>query len=82
MNLELTGTAETAGLEASGASSLRLANYRVQNADVRLSGASNADLEVSSRSDIEVSGASRLTFGGNPTVGRIEVSGASKINRR
>jgi hypothetical protein len=80
--LEITGSADTAKLEASGASSLRMANFRARDADVNLSGASNGDLEVSGRIDIQLSGASRLTFGGNPTVGKIDVSGASTINRR
>jgi len=39
-------------------------------------------LELSGTLDIEASGASRLFFGGSPTMGRVELSGASSIKRR
>ena len=80
--IELNGSAEGANLEASGASSLRLQNFYILHASVNLSAASNGDIEVNGSLDVEVSGVSSLTFGGNPTLGRVEVSGASSLNRR
>jgi hypothetical protein len=80
--IELNGSAEGANMEASGASSLRLRNFYILHASVNLSAASNGDIEVNGNLDVEVSGVSSLTFGGNPTLGRVEVSGASSLNRR
>jgi hypothetical protein len=81
-SLELNGSAEDARLEASGLSSLRLENFYVPYASVYLSGVSNGNVEVNGRLDIEISGASTLTLGGNPTLGHVEVSGASSLKRR
>jgi hypothetical protein len=81
-SLELNGSAEGARLEASGASSLRLEDFYILHASVYLSGASNGNVEVNGNMDVEVSGASKLTFGGNPTLGRVDVSGASSLKRR
>jgi hypothetical protein len=80
--IDLTGQVNSAHLVASGASSLRLPDFYILNADAVVSGASNANVTVNGRLDIEVSGASRLTYGGNPTLGRVEVSGASGLSRR
>jgi hypothetical protein len=80
--IELNGSAEGARLEASGASSLRLRDFYILHASVYLGGASNGNVEVNGKLDVEVSGASILTFGGNPTLGRVNVSGASSLNRR
>jgi len=80
--IDLTGQAHGARLEASGASSLRMAEFYILNADVSLSGASNGNVTVNGRLDIDISGASRLTYSGNPTLGRVEVSGASSLSRR
>lgn len=81
-SIELSGSAEGAQLEASGASSLRLRNFYILHASVNLSGASNGNVEVNGNLNVAVSGASSLTFGGNPTLGQVEVSGASSLNRR
>jgi len=47
-----------------------------------LSGASNASIQVNGKLDLELSGASRLTLGGNPTMGKVQISGASSLSRR
>ena len=80
--LELNGSADSAKLEASGASSLRLRDFYILHASALISGASNGDITVNGRLDVNVSGASRLTFRGNPTLGNVEVSGASNLNRQ
>ena len=80
--LELEGRASEVRLEVSGASTARLERFPMENADVRVSGASNATVEVSERLDIEVSGASRLTYDGGAELGSVDVSGGSTLNRR
>ena len=80
--VELEGKGADVRLEVSGASTVRLERFPVENADVRVSGASNATVEVSERLDISVSGASRLTYNGGAELGSVHVSGGSTLNRR
>lgn len=81
-SLELVGSASNARLEASGASILKLSDFNISDASIQLSGASNGNIEISGTLDIDLSGASSLVFGGNPTLGYVEVSGASSMKRR
>ncbi len=77
----LTGSAGNTILEASGASRFHLADLMVSDADVTLTGASTAEINLDGRLDISLSGASLLNYRGTPTVGRIEVSGGSMVKR-
>jgi hypothetical protein len=54
----------------------------VFDAEIELSGASEAEVVLSGTLNIDVSGASRLYYGGNPTIRQIDLSGASSIKRR
>jgi hypothetical protein len=78
----LQGRAADLRLDASGASNLDLEDFPVEDADIELSGASEAEVVVTGTLDINASGASRLYFGGSPTMGRVDLSGASSIKRR
>lgn len=80
-SVHLEGRAADIDLALSGASSARLDSFPVVNASVHISGASNAAVEVSGNLDIAVSGASRLVYGGNPTVRRISVSSGSVVRQ-
>lgn len=80
--VDLEGSANNIILNASGASKVNLADFLLRNAKVRLSGATEATLNVSGRLDSVLSDASRLYFRGNPTMGNISVSGASTIKHR
>ncbi len=67
----------------SGSSGARLDGFSGRNADLRLSGASNADIDIEGKLDLTLSGGSTLKYGGNPTFGeRMEVTGGSKIEHR
>jgi hypothetical protein len=79
--IRLRGKAEDLRLKVSGASNADLEKFPVDHADIELSGASEAAVALSGTLDIDASGASRLFFGGNPTMGRVELSGASSIKR-
>jgi len=68
-------------IEASGSSKARLADFPVRNITVNLSGASNATINASGMLDGNLSGASELAYTGDPTLGTIETSGASRISR-
>ena len=80
--IELEGKGTNVRLEVSGASTARLDHFPVEIADTRVSGASNATIEVSGRLDIDISGASRLYYNGGAVLGSVQVSGASTLSRR
>jgi hypothetical protein len=75
----LTGRAERLEAEASGASRLELARLRAGSAEVSLSGASQAEVEVLGELEIDASGASSLVYHGQPRLGRVHTSGASSL---
>jgi hypothetical protein len=80
--LELQGSADDVTIEASGASDVKLPDFAVTSAEVNLSGASNAVINVSSRMDVNLSGASDLVYIGEPKLGKLNISGGSTINQR
>ncbi|MFC1918679.1 GIN domain-containing protein [Chloroflexota bacterium] len=80
--VELAGKAKDIILEASGASKVTLPDCQLNNASIALSGASEATVNAKGRLDCMLSAASRLYFYGNPTMGNIDVSGASTIKHK
>jgi hypothetical protein len=78
---ELEGSGGDLQSDVSGASGAKLGDFAVADASVKVSGASNATINASGRLDADVSGASTLNYIGNPTLGEIEVSSGSKINK-
>jgi hypothetical protein len=89
-DIELSGASETTldgsggniRLDASGANQVDLAYFTVNNADINLSGASDASLLINGRMDVSLSGGSFLEYGGNPTLGNFDVTGGSELTRR
>jgi hypothetical protein len=78
----LEGSATEATIEGSGASSLDLADFTVNTAEVRLSGASDATVRARKRIDpVDVSGASKLRYLGDPSLGDVTTSGASTVDK-
>jgi len=78
----LEGSATEATIEGSGASSLDLADFTVNTAEVTLSGASEATVRVLGRIEpVDVSGASRLRYLGDPSLGDVSTSGASTVDK-
>ena len=80
--VELAGLADDIMLKISGASTADLADFLLDNASAKLSGASEVTLNVKGKLDASVSDASRLYFLGNPTMGNISVTGASTIKHK
>ncbi|HEY90271.1 MAG TPA: hypothetical protein G4O07_00390 [Dehalococcoidia bacterium] len=76
---ELTGSADKAKLSAWGASWLDLGDFVLNDTDIDLKGASQAAIKVNGKLDLELSGGSRLTYGGSPTIGTVNISGASTM---
>jgi hypothetical protein len=79
-SLELDGSANDMVADVSGASSLKLDDFTVGNANVDFSGASSGTINLDGRLDADLSGASRLWYIGEPTMGAIDTSGASTIS--
>ena len=65
-----------------GASRLDLTNFPVNNSNLDVSGASQATINLDGTLDAAVSGASTLYYIGEPTMGNIETSGNSAINKK
>ncbi len=81
-SLELEGIANDVDIQASGASHVELADFSVVDADINLSGASDTTIYASGRLDGNLSGASRITYLGNPTLGSVSASGGSTISQK
>jgi RNA polymerase sigma factor (sigma-70 family) len=78
----LKGSAKKARISATQASSLRLDDFTLDQADVTLKDASTATVHVKVKLDYELSGASRLVYRGDPAIGKHERSGASTVSRK
>ena len=80
-NLELEGTGANMVIDGSGASSASLTDFRVKDARVTLSGGSRASIAVDGRLDVNISGGSALQYAGNPTMGKVDVTGGSTLRK-
>lgn len=78
----LSGSAQDLRIGASGGSQIDLADFSVANANLSLSGGSQATVSPSGRLDVNASGASRAYYLGNPTLGTVDTSGASAVESR
>ena len=81
-SVQLEGSASDIEIEASGASQLKLASLTVNNASVTLSGASDCTLNLSGLLDTKLSGASTLEYIGEPTLGKMDITGASTLQKK
>ncbi len=77
----LSGNATNANLELSGASQINDYSFEVDNLEIELSGTSSAKINSSKRIEGDISGASSLTYRGNPSTKSVSVSGAAKLSK-
>ena len=80
--LQLKGRGSAVRATASGASTIDLHEFAAGDADVDASGASRIELNMAGTLNARASGASTVHYTGNPTLGRVEESGASTVGRR
>jgi len=80
--IQLEGSANDMDANVSGASHFNLDDFTVNNADVNFSGASTGTVNLNGRLDANLSGASRLWYIGEPTMGNINTSGASTLSKK
>jgi len=79
--LRLRGAAENMVADISGASHFDMIDFKVGSAEITFSGASTGTVNVEDHLDADLSGASKLTYGGEPEIGILNISGASTLNR-
>jgi hypothetical protein len=80
--IQLEGSANDLNANVSGASHFNLDDFMVNDAQVNFSGASTGTVNLNGRLDANLSGASRLWYIGEPTMGDINTSGASTISKK
>ena len=80
--VQLEGSANNIVANVSGASRFNLGDFMVNNANITFSGASTGTLNLSGKLDANLSGASKLSYIGEPTMGYINTSGASALRRK
>jgi hypothetical protein len=78
--VNLRGSASTLDAEITGASVLKGFNFPVVSADIVATGASHGNVTVADDLNAVASGASSVTYRGNPTV-TSDVSGSSSVNK-
>jgi len=78
----LSGSATALNAQVSGVSHLRLEDLKLVDASINIAGASDATITTTGRLDADLSGASKLYYSGAPTLGDIQTSGLSKVERR
>jgi len=80
-NLSLSGRVGTLDIEASGASDLAILELVVDSFRISLSGASDTEVTVNDSIEASLSGASSLSYAGDPDVSTLETTGASTIGQ-
>ena len=78
----LTGSGQDVTIDVSGASKIDLAEFPVADAKVDASGASQVTVNPSGRLDVNASGASHVYYLGSPSLGTIDTSGSSTVERK
>jgi hypothetical protein len=80
--LDLAGAGTNAEMVVNGASKVELNGFPVQNAQLKISGASHALINLNGKLDANVSGASTLLWSGSPIMGDIQTSGAATLRAK
>jgi len=80
--ISLQGSAKNMVANVSGASHFHLGDFIVNNANVNFSGFSTGAVNVSGRLDANLSGASKLSYIGEPIFGNINTSGGSTLSKK
>ena len=79
-NVTLRGTCAKVNIETSGASAIYGADLQAENMNLDVSGASKAEVNVTTQLVVDASGASKVRYKGNPSITQ-DVSGASSVQK-
>jgi len=80
--LTLNGSAQDVMIEALGSSEVNLGSFLVNDANVKAIGDSDVTVKPSGKLDANASGASHVYYLDNPTLGKIDTSGDSSVERK
>jgi hypothetical protein len=80
--VRLQGSGNDLKIDAVGASDIELVDFPVHNADITLSGGSECEITAEGTLDIEASGASELTYYGEPSISSIDIGGGSEVIKK
>jgi hypothetical protein len=80
--VDLEGAGEDLAIDASGGSRLDLEEFPIDDASIDMSGGSRATINISGILNAALSGGSRIEYVGEPTLGDLEMSGESKVERK
>jgi hypothetical protein len=81
-DLNARGTAKDLFLLVSGASDIDLSSYPANNVNIDIEGASKATINLDGVLNANLSGASRLEYIGEPTMGDINTDASSTIEKK
>lgn len=81
-NIKVEGSTKNLVIDLSGASKINAENLQSENVSVDASGASKADVFASNKLEADISGASKVSYSGNPKELIKKTSGASSINEK
>jgi hypothetical protein len=79
--LSLTGMANTFNLDVSGAVDVRAYELLTENVSIEISGAGEAEINVTKELKADVSGAANVKYKGNPAKVWTDVSGAGSVKK-
>lgn len=80
-NVRLSGRADSQYIHVSGASDYEAFSLQSKQANVEASGSSDAQIAVDEDLTANVSGASDVTYKGNPKIRNVQTSGSSSIRK-
>jgi hypothetical protein len=80
--IKIDGTAKQLNVDASGASTIDAENLKAEGADVEASGASKAIVTAINDLKVDASGASKITYIGEPKNIKQNSSGASSVTKK
>jgi len=80
-NIELAGTADRLKFDGSGVSKLKAFDLVTKRGEIKISGASNAEVHATETLSLKASGTSSLSYKGTASIDHIETSGASRIRK-
>lgn len=80
--IKIDGTAKELNADASGASTIDAENLKVEDADVEASGASKAVVTATNDLKVDASGASKISYVGEPKSIKQNSSGASSVTKK
>jgi hypothetical protein len=78
----LSGSGQETTIDVAGGSQIDLSNFPVADVTVNAAGGSTATVNASGKLSADASGASQIYYLGDPTLGEIDSSGASSVDRK